>query len=243
MTPRLTPGFLLVFALGCGDLGPTPTEKVLASQKQEEILPYSDPYADGNRLAQEREALSGACEEARKKWPPSTPKRNSKKKDKEDIAALNESLAAACSKDTSDLQAFFEGFGDVAVKALNMANEFRGKSISVDLFTGKGDPVKAKNEAFMTAYADTFEAVGRMALDQVLAYLYYAPLPQRKLATDAAIGFYPRLPPDYEEEFIKQRLGKAWSMEGDETLKKTLCDQIYGKARCDAIQRGAAEQC
>jgi hypothetical protein len=224
-------------ALACGDLGPTPSEKVLASSKKEEEKPYSDPYADGKRLADERKKLGPACDEAKKKAAEQEPQSAGlsfpAKLTKEDkaamaavVAALDTACAAAAGEDPTPILA---AFGDVSKKALDLAGDYRGRSLKgIDLYKGTVDPAKEKDEKIFTGLADSYEAIGQAALDHLSAYLMYAPLPQRQLAADAMIALRGDLPPDFAETVKNKRLAGAMTEEGDEALRKKLRTEVYG---------------
>lgn len=225
------PFALLLLTASCGDLGPTPTEKVLASQKKEEPpAAYSDPYSDGKKLEEQRQALRPSCDDAKQKLS-SLDQKGLKltKEDKEAISAASSSLTTACAADSADLPTVLKNFSDASARLLTLAGDYRGRAMKgVDLYRGTVDASKAKEEKLYTQHADTFELGGKVAIDYLMAYLMFAPLEQRKQTATAVIELGNKLPPDYEEDLTKKKLGKAMTAEGDEALRKLLRAEVYG---------------
>jgi hypothetical protein len=230
MRSRILLGLLLL-TTSCGDLGPTPSEKVLASQKKEEgEAPYTDPYADGKKLAEEKGRLKPLCDEAQTKLA-SLDLKGVKltKEEQAAVAAGTAAMTTACQSAEAELQVLLPAFSDAAKKLLNLASEHRGKSLKgIDLYRGKVDPAKEKEEKIFTTSANTFEQAGDLAIDYMQAYLMYAPLAQRKQAAPAIFELQDRLPPDYAEQMQGKRLGKAMTAEGDPELRKLLRSEVYG---------------
>ena len=228
----------LVLLLGCkgvGDLGPTPTEIVLANANKEKgtaAAAYVDPYTDSMQLNIEKKNLTRSCEELQKKLSvldtSKLPGLDTACKDA--ITAVNATFPAACASNSVNLDADIKAFSEIARNAFFLGNDLRMRATDgIDKVTGKVNPIADKFTVPFESAADLYGAIGNHAFSQIKAYFMYAPLSDRLKTADAVFLLIPRLSPDFGDEIKNKQLLQIMSAEGNDELRKKIRAEIYGE--------------
>ena len=232
---RLALVFLFAGCEGVGELGPKPTEIVLANANKDKAgaaAAYVDPYTDSMQLNIEKKNLTRACEELQKKLSvldaSKLPGLDNAGKDA--ITAVNAALPTACAANTVNLEGDLKLFSEIAKDAFFLGNDMRMRATDgIDKVTGKVNPIADKYTKSFEAAADLYGAIGNHSFSQIKAYFMYAPLEDRNKTADAVFLLIPRLSPDFGDEIKNKQLLQIMSAEGNEALRKKIRAEIYGE--------------
>jgi hypothetical protein len=231
---RFLVALLLFSCEGARELGPKPTEIVLASAKkdQEKAGVYVDPYTDSTQLKIEKKTLARACDELQKKLSvldtSKLPGLDNAAKDA--IAAVAASFPGTCANSDLNLDRDLKIYSAIAKDAYYLGNDMRMRSTDgIDKITGKVNPIADKFTKPFEETADLYGYIGDHCWAQIEAYLKFAPLADRDKTADAVFLLIPRLSPDYGEQLKSKKLRDVMSAETNDTLRKKIRTEIYGE--------------
>lgn len=232
---RLALVLLLCSCEGVGELGPKPTEIVLANANKDKggaAAAYVDPYADSMQLSIEKKNLARACDELAKKLSvlDATKLPGIDKADKDAIAAVNAAFPGSCASSSPNLDGDIKLFSEIAKDAFYLGNDMRMRATDgIDKVTGKVNPIADKYTKPFEAAADLYGDIGNHAFAQIKAYFMYAPLEDRNKTADAVFLLIPRVSPDFGDEIKNKQLLQIMSAEGNDELRKKIRAEIYGE--------------